>query len=284
MADVYATIANGGRWVQPRLVRGSEGPDGVFHAAPSSPSHEVVSPETAADALAHARRGGPGRHRRRGPDPRLPGGGQDGHLPQDRRLRPTTWTATSPRSSASCRRAARVVVIAVSIDEPRTVYGGVAAAPLFPEIARYAIQRLGIRRHPRSRCHPRPRRRHDPSEPAAPCAGKLGPGGSLASPSLAVRRGGRRARCRAAGRRRALRDRRGVRFARGHAGLSLLLRPRRATSTGTTSRPPRRRPAPAPSSWSAGSAGSSSAGPRPLGPRGDGPDVRDVLRPSRRGA
>ena len=36
------------------------------------------------------------------------------------------------------------VVIAVSIDEPRTVYGGLAAAPLFQEIARYAIQRLSI--------------------------------------------------------------------------------------------------------------------------------------------
>ena len=36
------------------------------------------------------------------------------------------------------------LVIAVSIDEPQTVYGGVAAAPLFSEIAQYAIQRLGI--------------------------------------------------------------------------------------------------------------------------------------------
>jgi hypothetical protein len=35
-------------------------------------------------------------------------------------------------------------VIAVSIDEPRTVYGGLAAAPLFQQIARYAIQRLAI--------------------------------------------------------------------------------------------------------------------------------------------
>jgi hypothetical protein len=32
----------------------------------------------------------------------------------------------------------------VSLDEPRTVYGGIAAAPLFSTIARYAIQRLGI--------------------------------------------------------------------------------------------------------------------------------------------
>ena len=36
------------------------------------------------------------------------------------------------------------VVVAVIIDEPRTVYGGVAAAPVFQEVARYAIQRLGI--------------------------------------------------------------------------------------------------------------------------------------------
>ena len=36
------------------------------------------------------------------------------------------------------------VVIAVSIDEPRTIYGGVAAAPVFSEIARHVIQRLAI--------------------------------------------------------------------------------------------------------------------------------------------
>jgi cell division protein FtsI (penicillin-binding protein 3) len=36
------------------------------------------------------------------------------------------------------------VVIAVSIDEPRTVYGGVAAAPAFSDVARNVIQRLAI--------------------------------------------------------------------------------------------------------------------------------------------
>jgi cell division protein FtsI (penicillin-binding protein 3) len=40
------------------------------------------------------------------------------------------------------------VVVAVMLDEPRTVYGGVAAAPLFQEVARYAIQRLGIEASP----------------------------------------------------------------------------------------------------------------------------------------
>jgi cell division protein FtsI (penicillin-binding protein 3) len=36
------------------------------------------------------------------------------------------------------------IVVAAIINEPDTVYGGVAAAPLFQHIARYAIQRLGI--------------------------------------------------------------------------------------------------------------------------------------------
>jgi cell division protein FtsI (penicillin-binding protein 3) len=40
------------------------------------------------------------------------------------------------------------VVVAAIIDEPRTVYGGVAAAPLFQDVARFAIQRLGIEAAP----------------------------------------------------------------------------------------------------------------------------------------
>ena len=36
------------------------------------------------------------------------------------------------------------VVIAVSIDEPRTMYGGLAAAPLFKRVALAAIARLHI--------------------------------------------------------------------------------------------------------------------------------------------
>jgi cell division protein FtsI (penicillin-binding protein 3) len=36
------------------------------------------------------------------------------------------------------------VVIAAILDQPTTVYGGVAAAPLFQQIARYAIERLSI--------------------------------------------------------------------------------------------------------------------------------------------
>jgi cell division protein FtsI (penicillin-binding protein 3) len=37
----------------------------------------------------------------------------------------------------------RVVVVAI-LDQPATVYGGIASAPLFQQVARYAIQRLAI--------------------------------------------------------------------------------------------------------------------------------------------
>src|SRR5207249_7916215 len=48
LACVYATIANGGVWVQPHLVRAIEGPDG--RVTPSRPprTRRVVSPATAA--------------------------------------------------------------------------------------------------------------------------------------------------------------------------------------------------------------------------------------------
>jgi cell division protein FtsI (penicillin-binding protein 3) len=37
----------------------------------------------------------------------------------------------------------QVVVVSI-LDEPATVYGGIASAPLFQQVARFAIQRLGI--------------------------------------------------------------------------------------------------------------------------------------------
>jgi cell division protein FtsI (penicillin-binding protein 3) len=44
--------------------------------------------------------------------------------------------------------AAPRVVVAVVVDEPKTVYGGIAAAPAFSNMARYAIQHLGIQPAP----------------------------------------------------------------------------------------------------------------------------------------
>jgi len=143
MADVYATIANGGMWVQPRLARGTVGPDGTFVDAPASPTHRVVRVDTAqmlTRMLAEVVQDGTGI------EAQIPGYQVAGKTGTARKVDAAgnyidkyvaSFVGFLPAGSPR-------LVIAVSLDEPHTVFGGVAAAPLFSEIARYAIQRLGI--------------------------------------------------------------------------------------------------------------------------------------------
>ena len=143
MAVVYATIANGGVWVQPRLVRGSLDASGAFEAAPASATRTVVSPSTAAMVsrmLAYVVANGTG------VNAQIPGYQVAGKTGTARKV--DAQGNYVDRYMASfvgfLPAAAPRLVIAVTIDQPRTVYGGVAAAPVFQEVARYAIQRLGI--------------------------------------------------------------------------------------------------------------------------------------------
>jgi cell division protein FtsI (penicillin-binding protein 3) len=143
MASVYATIANGGTWVQPRLVDATIGADGVRHDAPPAASHRVVRRSTAqmlTRMLAYVVQDG------------------TGDRAQIAGYQVAGKTGTAKKLDDSGRYVRRYVasfigflpasrprvVIAAIIDEPKTVYGGVAAAPVFQEVARYAIQRLGI--------------------------------------------------------------------------------------------------------------------------------------------
>jgi cell division protein FtsI (penicillin-binding protein 3) len=143
MACVYATIANDGVWVRPRLIRGTIPAGGSFQRAPDSPSRRVLQPSTAgilAEILSYAVADGTGTaaaipgYQVAGktgtalkPDPR--GGYLDRYM--------ASFIGFLPASHPQ-------VVIAAFIDEPTTIYGSVAAAPLFQDVARYAIQRLGI--------------------------------------------------------------------------------------------------------------------------------------------
>ncbi len=144
MASVYATIANGGEWIQPRLVSGTVDGAGTFTPAPRSPTSPVISPQTASiltQMLAYVVADGTGTSAQISgyqvagktgtalkPDP-------TGGYYQDRYV--ASFIGFLPAGRP------RVVVAAV-LDEPATIYGGIAAAPLFQQIARYAIQRLGI--------------------------------------------------------------------------------------------------------------------------------------------
>lgn len=143
MATVYATIANGGTWVQPRLVAGTVGPDGRFDAAAASPTRRVVRTSTADELtrmLAYVVQDGTG------VNAQIAGyqvAGKTGTAKKiDRHGRYVNRYVASFIGFLPASRP-RVVVAAI-IDEPKTVYGGVAAAPVFQEIARYAILRLGI--------------------------------------------------------------------------------------------------------------------------------------------
>jgi cell division protein FtsI (penicillin-binding protein 3) len=144
MASVYATVANGGMRVQPRLVSGTVDAAGTFTAAPTPPAERVLRPETASiltQMLAYVVEGGTGT------SAQIPGYQVAGK----------TGTALKPAPDGgyySDRYVASFIgflpagdpriVVAAILDEPATVYGGVAAAPLFQQVARYAIQRLGI--------------------------------------------------------------------------------------------------------------------------------------------
>lgn len=149
MASAYATIANGGRRVQPRLVDGTIDPDGMFLRAPAGPSDRVVSATTArtvGEMLAYAVQAGTG------VNAQIPGFQVAGKTGTARIPRPDGPGYEEGQYMASfigfLPASAPRVVIAAILDRPATDYGGVAAAPLFRSVARSAIQRLGIEPSP----------------------------------------------------------------------------------------------------------------------------------------
>lgn len=144
MAAVYATVANDGVWVQPRLARGTVDEEGRYLPFRESPSHRVISSDTAevvSRMLAYVVEHGTGTAAR-----------IEGY-----QVAGKTGTARIPysdRAGYSHRYVAsfmgflpagdpQVVIVSI-LDEPATVYGGIAAAPLFQQVARFAIQRLRI--------------------------------------------------------------------------------------------------------------------------------------------
>ena len=79
MLDVYTTIANHGMSRPPRLVAATVDADGRRHDATLPKPRQVVSPATADAVRSMLQQVVARRHRHQGPDPGLPGGGQDRH-------------------------------------------------------------------------------------------------------------------------------------------------------------------------------------------------------------
>jgi cell division protein FtsI (penicillin-binding protein 3) len=145
MVSVYATIANGGRRVQPSFVRGTGGPDGRFAEHDAAPSRRVVSSATAemvARMLAYAVDHGTGENAQisgyqvagKTGTARIPTGDGSGYLAGQYIA---SFIGFLPARDPE-------VVIAATLDRPDAGSGGLVAAPLFRSVARAAITRLGI--------------------------------------------------------------------------------------------------------------------------------------------
>jgi cell division protein FtsI (penicillin-binding protein 3) len=143
MASVYATVANDGIRLAPRLVRGTvEG--GEVRERDPIVRERVVSTRTArlvTRMLAEAVASGTGK------EAQIPGywvAGKTGtaRKPLQDALGYSEEYVASFIGFAPARDPA--VVVAAIIDEPDTVYGGVAAAPLFREVAEFALAHLRV--------------------------------------------------------------------------------------------------------------------------------------------
>jgi cell division protein FtsI (penicillin-binding protein 3) len=142
LASGYATIANDGVAVQPRIVRGTVGGDGRLTPAASSPTNRVLSPATS-------------RQMRNMLEEAVAGELATGKnaLIDGYRVGGKTGTARKPAANSrgySNQYVATFVgmapidnprfVVAVMVDEPKPAfYGGVVAAPVFRDVMETAL-------------------------------------------------------------------------------------------------------------------------------------------------
>lgn len=145
-ANAYATLANDGVAVRPSLVRGTVGPDGVLQPVAEVPGHRVVSSQTAAqvrEMLAGVVHGDHGTGTRAA----VPGHEVAGKTGTARKPR------TDGRGYAGTYIASFVgmapaddpeVVVAVMVDEPTPIYGGLVAAPVFRQVMDEALRRANV--------------------------------------------------------------------------------------------------------------------------------------------
>ena len=141
MVDVYATIANNGMTVPPRLLAGTIDADGDRTEVPSEPGKQVISAETAqtmTTMLTQVVRGGTGACAA------VEGYTVAGKTGTSRKQAPGGGYSNSTMASfvgfapAEDPRFAAIVVL----DEPVTEFGARAAAPVFSEIVRAALDAI----------------------------------------------------------------------------------------------------------------------------------------------
>lgn len=143
ITQVFATVANGGEYIAPHLVKGFTAPDGTFTPKEPVERTQVISPETAADLLLMLESAVD------------EGTGGQAQIP-GYRVAGKTGTAQAPDANGQMTKIVSSFIGVVPADNPRlavgvvvfdpsnATYGGVVAGPVFKEVAAYALQALGV--------------------------------------------------------------------------------------------------------------------------------------------
>jgi len=145
-AEVYAAVANGGMLVPPSLLKGTVDAGGRFQPAQRRPARRVVSERTSRTLTGILQ--GVVTGRGTGTEAALGDwsvAGKTGTArkpnPHGRGYLPGAYMASFIGFAPAEHPA---VVVAVVLDQPTPIFGGVVAAPVFGQVARYALTRLRV--------------------------------------------------------------------------------------------------------------------------------------------
>lgn len=146
-ADVFATIANDGVRVAPRIVAGTTSPDGVFEPAPAAPTTRVVSERTAQQVrlMMESVVGEQGT----GENAKIPGYRVAGKTGTSQYADPDGGGYLAGAYTASFIGMAPAdkpeLVVAVVVQKPKNGhYGGTVSAPVFQQVMSYALTKRQI--------------------------------------------------------------------------------------------------------------------------------------------
>ncbi|MGH2734148.1 MAG: peptidoglycan D,D-transpeptidase FtsI family protein [Actinomycetota bacterium] len=142
MLSAYATIANNGVWVEPKLLRGSvDGEGGALGSAP--PTRRRVVPRSAARQVTEILRGvvveGTGT------EAQIPGYDVAGKTGTAQKVKDGEYVDRYFASFAGYAPAKHAQIAAIVVlDEPTPIWGGSTAAPTFKLIMQRALRELGV--------------------------------------------------------------------------------------------------------------------------------------------
>jgi cell division protein FtsI (penicillin-binding protein 3) len=145
MLDAYNAVANGGVFVQPKLVEGKVSPNGAITKTPASPTHQAFSPSvdaaltsmleqvvstgtgTSAMVPGYTVAGKTG-------TAQIPTQGQDSYVTG-------AYMASFVGFAPAVNPTLSIIVV---LNRPTPIFGGTVAAPVFSQIMSYALHRYDI--------------------------------------------------------------------------------------------------------------------------------------------